>query len=782
MSPEQALGERVDTRTDLWSLGVVLYEALSGRAPFSGENPWALLRAISQDTPAPLSSLRTGIPPYLDALVTRAMERDVSRRYQSAADLSRDASAALSTLSAAMLRPTNGPSEGAQRWRVLVAALVLVVLGVAAWTYRQSERRTWARDVALPRVDKLLAADRPLAAWKLFRDASQYLPRDSALGERTTVTTQNVTVISTPPGANVEIADYLTPDSGWYALGTTPLKTVGIPRGYYRWRVKRAGKPDYIVAPPNSDTMHFALDSADAAPNGTVYVGASASSYFVGFIGWIGPYRLPAAYLDRYEVTNRQYQQFVDAGGYREQRFWHEPFREKGRALQWSEAIARFRDKSGRAGPATWEGGHFPEGQADFPVSGVSWFEASAYAVYVGASLPTFAQWFQAGAGHEELARFTVQVSNIGQSAVAPVGRFTGVGPYGSYDLAGNVREWATNAVDEDTRFLLGGGWSSLSYLYVDPEALSPYDRSPLNGFRCIRNLGPLPPNVVAPVSSYHRDFTKSKGVSDDVFRAYRLLYGFGNSPLNAKTSGIIEEGADWKKEKVSFDAAYGNERLTAYIFLPKHVKPPYSTVLFSPSARVLDIPNSATLGDVDFFDYVVKSGRAVMYPVFQDTYERRTRGSLPGGERDVLIDRAKDVRRSLDYLETRTDVDHARLGYLGVSMGAAEGVLYTTLEQSRLQAIVFLDGGFFLSPPSDGTDQADFAPRLTKPVLMVNGRYDFSFPYDRSQLPLFRMLGTPATDKRHVVLETPHDVRARRGEMVSAVLEWLDRYLGRVE
>ena len=101
--------------------------------------------------------------------------------------------------------------------------------------------------------------------------------------------------------------------------------------------------------------------------------------------------------------------------------------------------------------------------------------------------------------------------------------------------------------------------------------------------------------------------------------------------------------------------------------------------------------------------------------------------------------------------------------------------------QQSARKTDIFLDGGFFLDPPSAGRDQVDFAPRLKLPVLMVNGRYDFSFSLDRAQRPLFRMLGTPDADKRHVLLETPHDVSARRPELTQQVLAWLDHYLGPV-
>jgi hypothetical protein len=64
----------------------------------------------------------------------------------------------------------------------------------------------------------------------------------------------------------------------------------------------------------------------------------------------------------------------------------------------------------------------------------------------------------------------------------------------------------------------------------------------------------------------------------------------------------------------------------------------------------------------------------------------------------------------------------------------------------------------------------------------MVNGRYDFSFSLERAQNPLFVMLGTAEADKRHVVMESPHDVTVRRGQLLQEVLSWLDKYLGPVE
>ena len=64
----------------------------------------------------------------------------------------------------------------------------------------------------------------------------------------------------------------------------------------------------------------------------------------------------------------------------------------------------------------------------------------------------------------------------------------------------------------------------------------------------------------------------------------------------------------------------------------------------------------------------------------------------------------------------------------------------------------------------------------------MVNGRYDYTFPLAASQQPLFEMLGSAPADKRHVVFDTPHDVRLRRDELTKEVLAWLDTYLGKVD
>src|SRR5580704_3561814 len=121
MSPEQAEGKEVDSRTDLWSLGVVLYESLVGKQPFQGASAVAILRAITGETPKSVRQLRPDTPQEMDRIVEHALEKDSSKRYQSASEMSRDLSAELLKLSGPVLPPAEPELKVSRRYLIPAA-------------------------------------------------------------------------------------------------------------------------------------------------------------------------------------------------------------------------------------------------------------------------------------------------------------------------------------------------------------------------------------------------------------------------------------------------------------------------------------------------------------------------------------------------------------------------------------------------------------------------------------------------------------------------------------
>jgi formylglycine-generating enzyme required for sulfatase activity/dienelactone hydrolase len=781
MSPEQIQGKAVDARSDIFSFGLVLYEMTTGKRAFEGSNAASIIAAIlEREAPA----LR---PEGLNRVVRGCMEKDPERRIQQMDEvlvLVRNELTALETRRA--------PVRLSSSARIAVVAAVLLACVVAGWLWHSWSLQRWALETAVPEIARLVESGEYVKAAALTREARAVLPKDPTLQKLWMLVTGEVSIATLPPGAVVSIRPYRGDPNAWQTLGKTPLQKVRVPRDDYVWRlVEPASAPLLFIATPpgavppgfrNPFDLKFVLRPAGSVPPEMVVVPG-------GRVGLAYPLALaPAAQvdnflIDRHEVTNEEYKKFVEAGGYQNRAFWKQPFVKDRRTVPWEEAVALFHDATGRAGPATWEVGDYPQGREKYPVAGVSWYEAAAYAEFAGKCLPTAYHWAIASqsAGYTPLI---TPGSNFRAEGTQPVGSERALSGFGTTDMAGNVKEWCWNEARDGKRMILGGGFGEPDYMFYHSDAQSPWDRRANFGFRCVKLDSPPSSASAAKIEVTTRDYWHEKPVSDDVFKIYAALHAYDKGDLNAQ----VEETAatdDWSRAKITFDAAYGHERVTAYLLLPKHASPPFQTVVYFPGGGAFAEDKLDLSALEETRGFLLKSGRALLFPVYKGMYDRRD-GFVGGGNnppvfrRDHEIAWAKDLGRSLDYLETRQDIDSTKVAYFGDSAGGAEGAHLPAVEK-RIKAVILASGGF--QPTIHYLPEVDpfnFAPRVTVPVLMLNGRYDGSFPLESTQRPLFHFLGSAANDKKHVIYEGGHGVFPRP-DAVRECVDWLDKYLGPV-
>jgi hypothetical protein len=681
----------------------------------------------------------------------------------------------------------------------LTAGVILALYGYRA--YMDATAVAWARDEAIPEIVRLADQGSYLAAFELAGRAEAVLPDDPILRGLWDRISWRWTIDTEPSVADVSVKRYESPDTPWRRLGQTPVAS-RLPRAdAYRFRFEKEGFESLVMATsdPNDLAGPVILSEVGTVPEGMVTIPRHGILVPIPFV-------VDRFFMDRYEVTNREFSEFVDSGGYDNPEYWRDfDFLINGRVVGWEEARNAFRDTTGRVGPSTWQLGRYPAGLGDHPVAGVSWYEAAAYAHYRNKSLPTLYHWWLAThvtAG--PLAGYMAPFANLAGRSTQPVGESNSLGPWGTYDNAGNVREWISNEGSDGNRWILGGGWKDAQYAFTLHYELPPMDRSAMNGIRLVRYVeevqdGRLPhatPRrvLLARAEVEARDFRNVPPVSDEGYRLLQEQFGYDPSEV---TYDVERPGeADWQPwEKVTVTPRSG-ESFAIHLITPEVASVPRQAVIYFPPLALF-IPRApscdevvATLAartpkaGVGGGNFILAGGRVFVMPVWSGSCERYddfygvsrlTRIKLRG---EHMLAWREELGRTLDYLETRDDIASGAYGYLGLSYGGSRPLPLLALED-RLKAAVIYLGGFPHGTWPQIADPVNYASRIRLPFLMLADQFDAFRPFEISQRPLYDLVGTAEEDKKLVVYEAGHGALPI-GATMREIGDWFDRYLGK--
>lgn len=430
MSPEQCQGEPVNERSDIYSLGVVLYELLTGQLPFTAKTPTGVaIKHVTEAAPS-LRTARPDLSEALDAVVLRALAKETEARQVSAQALAQEFAAACdSTLSAG--RGATQPTPAvAQRDDHEIATNLLPQARVTNPQKRQTEIRPAAK---ADNADN--AAGAPPNNYETTIGSAVPNVGNAAASEVATSTTTSEPL---PPSAGLDTqrlgrgnasgaADWLTKLKAQPQLlaAAAAVLLLVVVAGWWL----TASRSETPVATPVATVAPTLANSPTATPTATpaatfedmVFVPGGALLLNAATDGKCPtvPVTLKPFYLDKTEVTNEQYQLFLSANN--------------------------------STPPPSWKGGVFAAGTERQPVTDVSWEDAVNYAAWKGKRLPTEAEWeFAARGGNDWLypwgAEFKAEAANLESKQLQPVGSLpAGASPFGVLDLLGNAAEWTAS-------------------------------------------------------------------------------------------------------------------------------------------------------------------------------------------------------------------------------------------------------------------------------------------------------------------------------------------------
>ena len=673
-------------------------------------------------------------------------------------------------------------------FKILGISLFILFTGYGTGSY------IWVNNFMLPQVKSFLEKDDNVAAWLTASRINSFAPFFSTMSEENDNISALVNLQIQQDDVNVSWKAY-GEENEWRFLGKSPLPSIRLPRGILQFKLDKEGYETtfFSSSNPSLKLNNFPIDMGwnvdpinlqveGSVPKGMIYIpGGNFIPALTGF--GVDQVYLHPFYIDKFEVTNKEFKEFVDAGGYKNPQYWVEmDFIRDGVSLTLEEAQELMTDTTGMVGPAGWEVGTYIQGTEDKPVTGISWYEALAYARYKGNILPPMFHWAKAAFPPDEIispiSPKLLKTSNFYKEDISVVGQ--GEGAYGTFDMAGNAKEWVWN-IFGGRGLTLGGAFDEPTYLASQTAPEARMNRSLKNGFRTARLINPRDLNPFGdPIETQApKDLSFYKPMSDEVFNVYSRSFQVSSTNPKFEKVYIDDSHPVWIKERIKLEVGYNNESMDVLIFKPKNSFGLSAPIIVHPGANYYTTPPE--IDDINpgefSLDFLIKSGKTLIWPAWKGSLNRMPENVASNEDtlrrfRNQFVAWVNDTDKTLDYLETRNDIDTENIFYLGMSYGALFNT-HTLLFENRYKgAILYVGGSFPTYPPL--ADGINHLPRIKTPFLMLNGEQDYLVPKSAANF-FYQFTGTPAEDKKIIFYDSGH-WPLPRNQMIKETLSFIDK------
>ena len=618
---------------------------------------------------------------------------------------------------------------------VLFTGLLLILF---VYFFRKSESKDELLTELIPKISVAYDNSDLKYVFVKSKELLEDYPENKMLKTFFTKSSSKIKVDSDLKGTDVYIK--YGRDSIWNYVGKTPLDSLRVPKLWSENNFKLKlvnGESEYIGA--NEEFGFLNISLIQKLPKGFILKN-SKSDVFMNMPGvYLGSNnKIPAFGVSKTEVSNQQFKTFINSGGYQNPMYWDFPTKINGRQYSFEEGMSLFTDKYGKPGPNNWSYGEYPDGEGEFPVNGISWFEARAYAKYKSLDLPNVYQWLDAAL----LSGFTSKLpelknSNYNSTKLKNV-NFQSENLNLLPNIAGNIREWVINPHGNNRRAILGGAFNTNEYTFNSFYSLNPLDRSIQNGLRLVKNFGvETEEQNNYNISHIKRNFDDETDVSDEVFEVYKSQFDYPNTPLNVKISEVKSPNPNYSIEKFEMAPPYSSdEKLYGFILSSKEFKNMSVPIIEFPSARAI-FSDKIIIDENLLKDrkYMLDEGYSLIIPVYYNNYDREKplKDWWPNQSeeyKNAIIKIGKDFKRVIDYLETREDLDTKKLSYMGYSWGSVTSNILLAIDDRIKSAAIFI-GGLMLQKSRKEIEAHFYLRRIKIPILHIVGKLDGIFEYE---------------------------------------------------